>query len=335
MKRLTYLSKFTRELSTDEIASIGKRSAERNSREGITGVLLTIGDMFYQVIEGKEAVIDDLFKRISRDDRHTNVVSICTENDVNTRNYPDWGMKIINLDEETGELLGIVKDMLANIAAAHMVVDQYTQPTVSHFLRRGYNPLTLPPRRVEHVAMFADVVGFTNMTRNSEIEDVVELVNAALNICSEVVVQRNGELTKFLGDGCLAYWPVRQTDDAVNAALDCMRRLKYTRSEAETGSLLHSLYMGFGLASGEMIEGNIGSITKMDYTIIGHAVNTAARLEQLSRRLKTPLLLTSQVVEHISGDWDTSSLGKHTIKGLSEPIEVFTIDDPIIADFPL
>ena len=79
MKRITYMSRFSRQLSRENIDEIGTYSARRNAADGIAGVLVTLGSVFFQIIEGGEAAIDDLYERVLRDGRHTGVICLQTE----------------------------------------------------------------------------------------------------------------------------------------------------------------------------------------------------------------------------------------------------------------
>lgn len=103
--RLTYVSKFARQLSNDEIEQIGAVSERNNSRDNLTGMLVALGGMFFQVIEGEREVVDRLFDRICQDDRHNRVIMIRVEENIEQRNFFAWGMKTLNLDNQIGALI--------------------------------------------------------------------------------------------------------------------------------------------------------------------------------------------------------------------------------------
>ncbi|MEO0341095.1 MAG: adenylate/guanylate cyclase domain-containing protein, partial [Bacteroidota bacterium] len=98
-------------------------------------------------------------------------------------------------------------------------------------------------------------------------------------------------------------------------------------------SPLQKLYSGFGLAQGPVIEGNMGSTYKTDYTIIGEAVNVAARLEGLTRELRQALLFTESFKQLTSKPWTFANLGHFHLKGMENNEEIFTIDHPLVQAF--
>ena len=112
MKRIIYFSRFARNLSNKDIDEIGNVASANNLIDDITGVLLCLNDHFYQVIEGEDEKIDQLYASIQRDSRHTNVTCLAAEVGVADRAFPDWSMKTINLDQNTDVLVQPVKVML-------------------------------------------------------------------------------------------------------------------------------------------------------------------------------------------------------------------------------
>ena len=93
------------------------------------------------------------------------------------------------------------------------------------------------------------------------------------------------------------------------------------------------VYSGFGLAQGEVIEGNMGSQFKRDYTIIGNAVNEASRLEKLTRKVKCSLVLSEPLKHSAKESWSFVSLGKHGLRGKKISSEVYSIDDDIVNNY--
>ncbi|HNA79297.1 MAG TPA: BLUF domain-containing protein, partial [Turneriella sp.] len=98
MKRLTYISSFSRPMSNKEIDEIGERSVKNNTRDGLTGVLFCFNNIFYQILEGPEDALNRCYARILKDSRHTDIFCLEVEN-ITTRQYGDWAMKTVRLDE--------------------------------------------------------------------------------------------------------------------------------------------------------------------------------------------------------------------------------------------
>ena len=328
MKRMTYMSSFARPLSTDQLRALGDHAAQRNAQEGITGALLTLGSVFFQIIEGDDAAVDDLYGRVLGDDRHTDIICLRTEADVAHRLFPDWSMNVFELDYIGGDVVDPLKILLGRLGEAQNVIERYTQPAVSRIMTQGLNPLEIPLRKVDRLVLFTDMVAFTAISDRLPIKDVSELVSVYLETCSTTIARHGGEVTKFLGDGVMAYFDTDadDVDAALQSCLDIHHELGRIREGAGPLSALRLLYSGFGLALGPVIEGSMGSSVKMDYTIIGEPVNTASKLEALTRRVNTPILMTQAVAEAAQGRHDTSFVERCDI-GRGTPISVYALAD--------
>jgi adenylate cyclase len=278
MKRLTYISKFSRSLTKKEIESIGNISQTNNSRDGITGVLMCCSGIFFQILEGEEDRIDLLYKRILEDDRHNKILCLKSELNILQRRFPDWSMEVIVLDENNDLLLQPIKIMLQTLGESQTILASYTQSGVLQAIENGINPLTLKPRYTEKIIFFADVISFTSITEKLEVTEVVDLLNQFFTICTNAIAARGGEVTKFIGDCVMAYFDGDRADDALQASLDILAELEILRNQAPTHSPLRVLYIGIGLSKGTVLEGNIGSQTKKEYTVIGDAVNVVGDL---------------------------------------------------------
>lgn len=92
MKRIRYVSEFAAPMSTQQIDELARKSAQNNERDGITGMLIATGNVFFQLIEGPDDAVDDLYQRIQTDDRHRNVLVLAVEQGELERLCPDWAM---------------------------------------------------------------------------------------------------------------------------------------------------------------------------------------------------------------------------------------------------
>lgn len=324
MKRLTYTSNFSRPLTRHEIDAIGEHSDRRNAEDGITGVLLTLGSIFFQIIEGGDEEIDDLYGRVVRDERHTDIICVSTEANVVDRLFPEWSMNVVDLDHLDGDALRPLKLLLGRMGEVQHIIERYTQPAVSRMIARGLNPLNQPLRTVTRVVLFTDMVAFSAISDRLPIEKVAELVETYLETCSVCIARRGGEVTKFLGDGVLAYFGADDTDEALQSCVDIQHELQYVRESAAVVSPLRLLYSGCGLALGPVMEGSMGSSVKMEYTIIGEPVNTASKVEELTRRLQAPVLMTDAVVDAAERAWDTTLVGEFDV-GRGDPTPLFSL----------
>lgn len=293
-------------------------------------MLLCVHGLFFQIIEGGEQEVGDLFETIKLDPRHHDVLCLKTENDVTERLFPKWSMHTVNLDKVGDKVLQAMRVLLQNIGESHRIIEKYTQQSVIKVLTQGINPLTLPVQRTEKIIFFGDIVGFSSLSEAFPVEEVAEVVCHFLEVCSSTIVTHGGEVAKYIGDCVMAHFNPAQADDAIQASLDILWKLERLRQQAGECRLLKFLYCGIGLSQGAVIQGNIGSSVKMDYTILGDAVNTSARLESLTRSLSRSLVFTQSVKDGTRQDWRFVSCGQHQLKGKEVECDVYSLDEPII-----
>ncbi len=330
MKRITYISRLAEPFSMEEIEKIGITSSRNNRKENITGLLVYFERMFFQIIEGGEREIDALFEKIGNDPRHHDIFRLKTEYDIDERLFPSWSMKTINLDTNVDELVRPIKILLQTVAESHSIIERYTQPTILKILNQGINPLLVAPVSVEKIVLFADIISFSTISERVTFKEMFLILNTYFEISSRIILSRGGEVNKFLGDGLMAYFDVDQADDAIQACLDIIQELQDLRQNADTNSPLRLLNSGFGLAQGTVIEGNMGSRFKTDFTIIGDVVNTAYRLEGLTREVKRSLVLSEEIIHSTKKPWIFIGLGKYSLKGKEKSMEVYSIDHPLV-----
>ena len=137
MKRITYISRISQPLSMEEIETIGVLSGQNNIQANITGLLVYFEKLFFQIIEGDDDEVDQLFMKIGQDPRHNDILKLKTEYGITERLFPTWFMKTINLDGNVDELMRPIKILLQTVAESHSIVERYTQPTILKILNEG------------------------------------------------------------------------------------------------------------------------------------------------------------------------------------------------------
>ena len=330
MKRIIYISKLTTPISCEDIESIGVVSNRNNSRINITGILVFFEKMFFQIIEGDDEKVDQLYNKIGNDKRHHDILRLKTEYDVEQRLFPNWNMKTINLDNNVDDLLRPIKILLQSVIESHSIVERYTQPTVLKILNEGVNPLTVKPIPVERVILFADIISYTEISEKMSLDGTLLILNTYFEICSRIILEHGGEVNKFMGDGLMAYFDEADSDNAIHSCLEILQEIKNVRQKAAKDSPLKVLNSSFGLARGKVIEGNMGSKYKTDYTIIGDAVNVSSRLEGLAREVNCLIVLSESLKEGTKEPWAFKSLGKFSLKGKEDLSEVYSIDHELV-----
>ncbi|MCO4763742.1 MAG: BLUF domain-containing protein [Myxococcales bacterium] len=132
MKRLKYVSRSAAPLVGAEVDAIVAKAQERNRRMDVTGVLVTTGNLFYQVLEGPEAAVDGLYARIRADPRHTDLLILGAEEHIEERYFADWSMQRVDLSVEAGERLEPLREVL------NLIVDlRERSQRLTHTLERA------------------------------------------------------------------------------------------------------------------------------------------------------------------------------------------------------
>lgn len=187
--------------------------------------------------------------------------------------------------------------------------------------------LALGGARTRVTVVFADVVAFTGFAERASPERAVAFLNELFTILSEIVFRHGGMVDKFIGDCIMAVF--RPTDASASddvaralAAAEDMHAFIESNLPRWREAYDFDVQLGIGVSTGEVLLGNLGSATRMEYTVIGDAVNVAARLEALARPRQT--LATKDVVDACPGI-AFASLGEHALRGKAKPIEVFEV----------
>jgi class 3 adenylate cyclase len=188
-------------------------------------------------------------------------------------------------------------------------------------------------KREELTVLMTDLRDFTTLAETLPPEDVVRLLNLYFSAMIEELAHEGVTVDKFIGDGLLAYVetegsPASTSDEcrrAVSAAMAMTRRL--TQVNEMLGQLdLPSLRLGVGVTRGTLVQGNIGSPERMQYTVIGDSVNLAARLEGLGKELGATVVLEQAVWSRLPKEMQAQfrERGLHAVKGRKEKVRVYT-----------
>ena len=168
--------------------------------------------------------------------------------------------------------------------------------------------------------LFTDIRGFTAFCDSKDPAVVVHLLNTYMATMCSIIVQHNGHVNKFIGDGILAVFSDddegARPGDHAHRAVACATTMVKVPGEFRTGAGLHS---------GEVVIGNVGSSEKMEFTVLGDTVNLASRLESLNKERRTRLLMSEVTAEMAGGTIDTFSLGTVSVRGKTAPMKIFTV----------
>jgi adenylate cyclase len=189
-------------------------------------------------------------------------------------------------------------------------------------IRRGF------VEEIRAVIWLSDMRGFTALSERLPPQELVDLLNRYFDCQVPAILQRGGEVLKFIGDGLLAIFPLTEGDDpqevcqrAFSCALDAHRRI-----DALNAQSAEPIRFGLALHTGHVMYGNIGGGNRLDFTCVGPAVNLAARLEKLAGQLGQAIVASADFAGNLPGRF--TQLGECTVVGFSAPQAVFGLTGP-------
>jgi len=232
--------------------------------------------------------------------------------------------------EDVNPALAAIVDARAIRRISGNLLDTYLGPQAGRRILAG-QIFRAQGERMRAVIMMTDMRGFTTLSDRLPGDAVIELLDDYFDAVVSPIEAKKGEVLKFMGDGVLAIFPAEDDEDfapsslrALEAAIEGLDRLaeiNQTRAEQDQPELR----IGIGLHLGEVIYGNVGAADRLDFTVIGPAVNLASRIEGLTKRLSRPLLTSSAFAEICPRP--LVSLGFQPVRGLYQPQEVFGLPD--------
>lgn len=240
-------------------------------------------------------------------------------------------------NDEVAEMAGAFDSMAGSLQSyERQVVEQtrirtnlsrYLSSEVVEQVVADQRPLRLGGERRPVTILFADVVAFTALAQDLPPERTVAVLNELFTFLTEIVFRHGGIVDKFLGDCVMAVFgaPYDLPEHPLAAARAAEEMLRWvergnSRWQRELG---RPIELSVGMATGEVLAGNLGSEKRMEYTVIGDAVNLAARLEHLARAGQ--ILLEGRAADAVADEYDCVSLGSHAVGGRAEDLEIFEL----------
>ncbi len=212
---------------------------------------------------------------------------------------------------------------------ARRLLDTYVGPHTGEQILNGMTTRGSGTTISAAVAIF-DLRGFTAYSDALARDEVIEILNDYFDAVAAPIERHGGEILKFMGDGLLAIFPLDRPTachdafEAVLGACQAMRALNQSRTKEGR----EALRIGVGVNVGEVMYGNIGTRSRLDFTVIGPAVNAAARLEALTKELGVCALFSEAFAEKLGGH-GLRHKGSHRLRGFEKPIDVFASADEI------
>jgi adenylate cyclase len=239
----------------------------------------------------------------------------------------------VSTDDEIAHLAAAFNRMVAGLKREALVRDlfgQYVSPEVARLAIEQEG--RLEGQVTECTVLFVDIRRFTSLAEVLPPTRLIGILNRYFERMLSVVEAEGGIVNKFGGDSLLAVFgsPLNPTRDHAERAVRAALRMRVALAKfnlEQVAEEMPELHVGFGLATGELVAGNIGNARKREYTVIGDPVNLAARLQELTPELGADVLMNATTARGATGVASFRSLGKIEIRGRAEPVEVFSAEE--------
>lgn len=227
-----------------------------------------------------------------------------------------------------------IKKTIAHVAAMKRTIQavkennilrMYVDETVINFMgSREFESSLMANETIEATVMFIDMCGFTKISETAPPNVVVTLINTYFDVMVKEIIAQEGFIDKFIGDAIMAVFKGQyHTDRAIDAAL-AVRKAINELPMAE-GTYQYHPKVTIGIKSGEMVSGNIGSssLKRLDYTVIGDTVNTAARLQNAAN--ENQILISEECYEQVKESFQCNKIGSVSMKNKEKPIIAYEV----------
>ena len=203
---------------------------------------------------------------------------------------------------------------------------QYLSPKVVEIITRDPSKLSLGGEKRDMTAMFCDIAGFTTISEKLTPEQLTAMLNTYLSGLTDVILQHDGVVDKFIGDCIMAFWNApldlkNHRTSALLAAVDCLAVNNRLNDEAK--DMVIKPNFRIGLNSGPMTVGNMGSKNRFSYTAIGDAVNLASRLEGANKFFHSRIMASEDVFSEGKDQLEARYLGQIRVVGKAIPVKVY------------
>ena len=211
---------------------------------------------------------------------------------------------------------------------------RYVSPDVAQQIWARRGELVLAGEERVATVLFSDIRGFTAMTAGKPSDIVLQWLNSYLTAMDDVIRAHGGFLNKFIGDGIMVLFGVPLSDGvekdaarAVRAALAMIERLDLMNATGGLHREFGPLRIGIGLHTGQLTCGNVGSSSRLEYSVIGETVNLASRLESLTKEFHTSIIMSQATADAIRSEFpSTRDLGETSVRGFADKIHIYAVE---------
>ena len=310
----------------------------------INGKIKTVNNTFYQMFDINPS--DNLAEQ-HLDDLSPNLVPAfeCFQSTIDSgqKQYQDEieiktssqknvvvNISVLPMQDINGKLIGAIH-VFQDISKEKRIRSNLSRYIPSHLVNEVINKDELSVLKGKYgkcTILFSDIRNFTTLTEELGAIQIVELLNKYFNAMISSIYNYNGILDKFIGDAIMAVFgvPYTHNEDASNA-IDCALDMFTMLRELNVKSIEQpTLNIGIGISTGKVVSGNIGSEKRFEYTVIGDAVNLAARLESATKVYNVDILICETTYHEIKHKFQCRHIDTITVKGKQIPTKIYTVD---------
>ena len=237
-------------------------------------------------------------------------------------NFDDLDITVEKTIRHVAELRATLKAIKEN-----NILKMYVDETVLNFMnRQEFESSLMVNETIEATVVFIDICSFTTISENESPDIVVKLLNSYFDVMVKEIIAQGGYVDKFIGDAVMAVFRGDfHLDRALDASLSVRREIKLLPQHADHVSFMPQV--SIGINSGEMISGNIGSgnLRRLDYTVIGDAVNTAQRLQGAAQNGQ--IIISETSYEKVKESFNCKKVGEVMLKNKNQPVRIYEVLD--------
>ncbi|MEO0472653.1 MAG: adenylate/guanylate cyclase domain-containing protein, partial [Bacteroidota bacterium] len=242
-----------------------------------------------------------------------------------------YNLNAIPMQDTKGRSVGALS-VLDDVTQEKRIKENLSRYLPKHLIKEVINKdgLSLLNGRAQTSSiLFSDIRSFTTLTEQLGAIEIVAMLNDYFHSMVDAIYNYNGILDKFIGDAIMAVFgvPYPEENDAVNAvnsALSMFTRLHMLNAQRAKSSKM-PLKIGIGISTGQVVSGNIGSEKRLEYTVIGDAVNLASRLEGATKKYGVSILICKSTYEQIKDQFYCREIDCITVSGKKQPTEIFSV----------
>jgi len=207
-------------------------------------------------------------------------------------------------------------------------LSRYLSPGIVDAVLKSKKEIKLGGERRKATILFTDIRGYTRLSQKMDVDEIVEMLNEHFTVMTEIIFQYKGTLDKFIGDSVMAVFgaPFSSAKDEYHAVIAAqeMQQATIRRGEIRKQKGKVPLHIGIGINTGVVISGNIGSLKRMDYTVIGDTVNIASRLQGIAKGGE--IVIGEITYQAVKDEFEFEDIGEVSLKNSFHPVRCYRLN---------